>query len=93
MKAFIRDPASNINALNQIIPSLISDFAKEPKGTSKQIETLVEALTSKKIIDKNDISQVLFANGPVVGNETKKFVITRIRVMLDNIIDQVTNVD
>jgi DNA integrity scanning protein DisA with diadenylate cyclase activity len=62
MKAFIRDPASNINALNQIIPSLISDFAKEPKATSKQIETLIEALTSKKLIDKNDIAQVLFAN-------------------------------
>ena len=56
MKAFIRDPASNINALNQIIPALISDFAKEPKPTSKQIETLIEALTSKKIIDKNDIA-------------------------------------
>ena len=56
MKAFIRDPASNINALNSIMPSLISDFAKEPKATSKQIETLIEAFTSKKIIDKNDIA-------------------------------------
>lgn len=93
MKAFIKDPASNINTLNQIIPALIADFAKDAKGVSKQIEALMEAVTTKKIIDKSDIAQVLFAKEQVTGNETKKFVITRLRVMFDNIVDQVKDVD
>ncbi len=93
MKAFIKDPASNINTLNQILPALIADFPKDAKSVSKQIEALIEALTTKKIIDKNDIGQVIFAKDQVTGNETKKFVITRLRVMFDNIIDQVKDVD
>ncbi len=93
MKAFIKDPASNINTLNQILPALIADFPKDAKSVSKQIEALIEALTTKKIIDNNDIGQVIFAKDQVTGNETKKFVITRLRVMFDNIIDQVKDVD
>lgn len=93
MKAFIKDPASNINTLNQIIPALIADFAKDAKSVAKQIEALMEAVTTKKIIDKSDIAQVLFAKEQVTGNETKKFVITRLRVMFDNIVDQVKDVD
>lgn len=93
MKAFIKDPASNINTLNQIIPALIADFAKDAKSVAKQIEALMEAVTTKKIIDKSDIAQVLFAKEQITGNETKKFVITRLRVMFDNIVDQVKDVD
>jgi hypothetical protein len=75
---------------------LISSFAKDAKTVSKSVSNLLEALLSSKILDTADIETVILGRQQPVSfdnKETKKFVCTRLQVLFDNLIEQVTEVD
>jgi hypothetical protein len=94
LRQVVSDPASNVNTLNSLLPALISSFSSSPQEVSEGFGKLVKAMLKAKIIDMSDVENLLMGQEIAKeAKEAKKFVITRFKVLLDNLIDQVTDED
>lgn len=89
--SFLRDPASQINKLNTIIPHLIQLYASNAKQGAKAVGQLLEALKAKKLVEREDLEALVL--GREVKNEVRAFVVTRLAVLLENMVDQTSDVD
>jgi len=94
LKQVVTDPATNVNQLNQLLPAMISAFAKAPKEVSDGFGQIVRAMVKAKIVDNKDLETLIM--GEEIGKEAKeakKFVITRFKVMMENLIEQANDED
>jgi len=89
--SFLRDPASQINKLNTIIPQLIQLYASNAKQGAKSVGQLLEALKSKKLVEREDLEALVL--GREVKNEVRAFVITRLSVLIENMVEQTSDID
>ena len=79
LKQIIADPATNVNQLNMLLPTLIAGFNKSPQQVSEAFGSLINAMLKVKIIDLKDIERLIM--GEKISDdakESKKFVITRL---------------
>ena len=89
--SFLRDPASQINKLNTIIPHIIQLYATNAKQGAKCVGQLLEALKTKKLVEREDLEALVL--GQDVQNEVRAFVVTRLAVLLENMVDQTSDID
>ncbi len=83
-----------MNQLNTLIPALIGGFTKSPQQVTEAFGQIINAMLKVKIIDLKDVDRLILGEKiSEDAKESKKFVITRLEVMIDNLIDQVTNED
>ena len=89
--SFLRDPASQINKLNTIIPQLIQLYASNAKQGAKSVGQLLDTLKSKKLVEREDLEALVL--GREVKNEVRAFVITRLSVLIENMVEQTSDID
>ena len=94
LKQVIKDPAANVNHLNTIIPALIDSFSEAPQQVAEAVGQIVKAMIKGRIIEIEDVERLIMGEElSKEAKETKKFVITRFKVMMENLVDQVTDED
>lgn len=92
---FAKDPASQINTLNVIFPALIKSYGSNPEGVTRMTSSILEALKDKRILEPADIERLFFGveHAPAGLPETKKFVLSRLAVLFENLVAQTKEVD
>jgi hypothetical protein len=94
LKQVINDPAANVNQLNTLIPALIAGFSEAPQQVAEAVGQIVKAMIKGRIIDIEDVERLIMGEElSKEAKEAKKFVITRFKVMMENLVDQVTDED
>jgi hypothetical protein len=94
LKLVINDPAANVNQLNTLIPALIAGFSEEPQEVAEAAGQIVKAMIKGRIIEIEDVERLIMGEElSKDSKEAKKFVITRFKVMMENLLEQVTDED
>jgi hypothetical protein len=94
LKQVVNDPAANVNQLNTLIPALIAGFSEAPQQVAEAVGQIVKAMIKGRIIDIEDVERLIMGEElSKEAKEAKKFVITRFKVMMENLVDQVTDED
>ena len=94
LKQVIKDPAANVNHLNTLIPALIDSFSEAPQQVAEAVGQIVKAMIKGRIIEIEDVGRLIMGEElSKEAKEAKRFVITRFKVMMENLVDQVTDED
>ena len=94
LKLVINDPAANVNQLNTLIPALIAGFSEAPQQVAEAVGQIVKAMIKGRIIEIEDVERLIMGEElSKEAKEAKKFVITRFKVMMENLVEQVTDED
>lgn len=90
IQSLIKDPASHINTLNQILPALIKNYqSDDSQQVIDEISKIIETFVEKDILSKADLKKMIMQMDIDEGlNNVAKFVIQRFNVMLANLIEE-----
>ncbi|CDW88629.1 nucleolar complex protein 4 homolog [Stylonychia lemnae] len=93
IEVFKKSPVENINLLNQIIPQLIKDFQNQALKVFKKLDQIIQVLLEKELLTQNEYKIIILNQDDSHLLDTHKFIVKRIKVLLENIIEQAKTVD